>query len=113
MKVINYHHNSNFSASCVQRQGPLCTIIFAKPDRGLLVLEDLKDQNRPGGPLISLNKDEIADVKTVHLVMENLGKYHGIWIDWLKNQNPKEIAGLNKEALFESLAMIPVKGVIF
>ena len=32
--------------------------------RGLLVLEDLKDQNRSGGPLISLNKDEITDVKT-------------------------------------------------
>ena len=51
----------------------------------------------------------IPDVKNVNVIMENLAKFHGIWLSWMKNPNPKEIAGLNKESLLEGFEMMRVK----
>ena len=34
----------------------ICTAAFERRDKGLLVLEDLKDPNRSNGPMMSLNK---------------------------------------------------------
>ena len=70
-------------------------------EKGILVLEDLKDPNRLDGPMISLNKDKIADVKTVHIILESLAKFHGIWLCWMNAENPIELGGLNRDALFE------------
>ena len=70
-------------------------------EKGLLVLEDLKDPNRSDGPMMSLNKDKVADVKTVHIILESLAKFHGIWLCWMNAENPIELGGLNRDALFE------------
>ena len=79
----------------------VCTAAFEKGDKGLLVLEDLKDPNRSDGPMMSLNKDKVADVKTVHIILESLAKFHGIWLCWMNAENPIELGGLNRDALFE------------
>ena len=77
-------------------------------EKGLLVLEDLKDPNRSDGPMISLNKDKIADVKTVHIILESLAKFHGIWLCWMNSENPLELGGLNRDAIFEGKYLIKV-----
>ena len=51
--------------------------------------------------MISLNKDKVADVKTVHIILESLAKFHGIWLCWMNAENPIELGGLNRDALFE------------
>ena len=45
-----------FRTTCVRKQGIMCTAAFERRDKGLLVLEDLKDPNRSNGPMMSLNK---------------------------------------------------------
>ena len=51
--------------------------------------------------MMSLNKDKVADVKTVHIILESLAKFHGIWLCWMNAENPIELGGLNRDALFE------------
>ena len=83
-------------------------LIYYTVEKGLLVLEDLKDPNRSDGPMISLNKDKVADVKTVHIILESLAKFHGIWLCWMNAENPIELGGLNRDALFEGKYLLKV-----
>ena len=85
-----------------------CTSVFGKTDRGILVMEDLADEQRLGGPLLFLNKDNIPDVKTANLVIRSLAIFHGVWISWMKNPEPK-IGNLDRDGLIKSLQWPPMK----
>lgn len=81
---------------------------FGKRDHGILVMEDLKDPARVGGPMKILDKTAIPDIEIAKLVMKNLAKFHGIFLSWMKNQEPKTIGGLDKgqfEATFSFKTM--------
>ena len=63
--------------------------VVSEPDKGLLIFEDLKDENRTGGPFIAIKESTIPAVETVNLVMEHLAKFHGSWILWMHEKDPK------------------------
>jgi hypothetical protein len=72
---------------------------FAKADKGILMLENLTEMTRKGGPLHSVDKREIVDANVAKVALKALAKFHGIWLCWLKAHDPKDIAGLNNEAI--------------
>lgn len=78
-------------------------MVAEKVDKGFLIMEDLKDPQRPQGPLKELNKNAICPLHIAKLVMTKLAIFHGVWLSWLKNQDPPIIAGLNKGQLIETL----------
>ena len=83
------------------------SILKSKGDNGLFLLEDLKDENRKNGPLISLPKEQIPPAATINLVLKSLARFHGSWFIWFKEQSPKTIGGMNKEELIKCLAFPP------
>ncbi len=65
-----------------------------KPDGGLLVLEDLADPDRKqdrGGPLHILDKVEILPLAAAKSIMVSVAHFHGIWLQWMKHQDPPSI----------------------
>jgi hypothetical protein len=74
-------------------------ISFGKNDSGIVLLENLTDPSRHGGPLHTLDKTKIIDPNIAKIVLRDLAKFHGIWLCWLKAHDPKDIAGLNNEAI--------------
>ena len=45
----------NFRASCAAKRGPYCMMVAEKVDKGFLIMEDLKDPQRPQGTVILTN----------------------------------------------------------
>merc|ERR1711893_491667 len=65
-------------------------------------MEDLKDPNRGNGVMHNWNKNEIVDVSVAKLVMKKLATFHGIWISWLHNQEPKTLGNLSRNDIGRS-----------
>ena len=121
-----YPEMSNFSPNCFlarsdydtnysrllgwkHQNGLLCSMIFTNPDNGLLILEDLKDPQRPQGPLKSTNKSVPPSIDVAKLVIKFIATFHGVWSSWLKHQNPSRLGGLDKEELIKAFTF-PVHG---
>ena len=90
--------------------------LFGKTDNGLLVLEDVFDEDRPGGPLHHWDKSKIVTIDTAKAALKAIATYHGIWLSWLRNQDPKtltDVTGNNFQAIFAliQLGKRSVKGV--
>lgn len=73
----------------------------------MLVMEDLEDPNRNGGPMAHLDKDVVPPVAMSILVMQTLARFHGVWLSWFANQDPMTIGGLNKHELIEVMGAPP------
>jgi hypothetical protein len=84
-------------------------ISFGKNDSGIVLLENLTDPSRHGGPLHTLDKTKIIDPNIAKIVLRDLAKFHGIWLCWLKLQEPKEIAGLTNDSLHSRLSLVGSK----
>ena len=98
-RILDWKHQNGF----------FCSMIFTNPDHGLLILEDLKDPQRPQGPLKSINKSVPPSIDVAKLVIKFIATFHGVWISWLKHQNPSKLGGLDKDDLTKVFT-IPVYG---
>ena len=78
-------------------------MVAEKVDKGFLIMEDLKNPQRPKEALKELNKSHICEIHIAKLVMQKMATFHGVWFSWLKNQDPPVIGGLNKGQLMETL----------
>lgn len=103
----------DFRQKWVDRQNLMCVMAFGKRDHGILVMEDLKDPRRIGGPMTILDKTAIPSISTAKLVMKNLAKFHGIWLSWMKNQQPKTIGGLNRDQFVATFSFKTMKLKLF
>ena len=79
-------------------------MVAEKVDKGFLIMEDLKNPQRPKEPLKELDKSEICKIHIAKLVLQKMATFHGVWFSWLKNQDPPVIGGLNKGQLMEALS---------
>ena len=98
-RLLDWKHQGGFIRS----------MIFIKPDNGMLILEDLKDPKRPKGPLKSINKSVPPSINISKLVMKFLATFHGVWNSWFKHQNPPRIGGLAKDQMIKAFTF-PVYG---
>ena len=80
--------------------------LFGKTDNGLLVLEDVFDEERPGGPLHHWDKTKIVTIDAAKVALKAIATYHGIWLSWLRNQDPKTLNNVTSDNFQEVFAMI-------
>ena len=80
--------------------------LFGKTDNGLLVLEDVFDEERPGGPLHHWDKSKIVTIDAAKVALKAIATYHGIWLSWLRNQDPKTLNNVTSDNFQEVFAMI-------
>ena len=80
--------------------------LFGKTDNGLLVLEDVFDEERPGGPLHHWDKSKIVTIDAAKTALKAIATYHGIWLSWLRNQDPKTLNNVTSDNFQEVFAMI-------
>ena len=90
--------------------------LFGKTDNGLLVLEDVFDEERTGGPLHHWDKTKIVTIDAAKVALKAIATYHGIWLSWLRNQDPKTLNNVTGNNFQDIFAMIQlgkrsVKGV--
>ncbi len=72
-------------------------MITTKPEKGVLVLEDLCGGRER--PYYMADKGAVPSVEHVRLVFRTLGHFHGAW--WANLNGEEKIYGLDKEALSE------------
>ena len=82
--------------------------LFGKTDNGLLVLEDVFDEERPGGPLHHWDKSKIVTIDAAKVALKAIATYHGIWLSWLRNQDPKTLNNVTRNNFQEVFAMIQI-----
>ena len=80
--------------------------LFGKTDNGLLVLEDVFDEERPGGPLHHWDKSKIVTIDVAKVALKAIATYHGIWLSWLRNQDPKKLNDVTGSNFQDIFAMI-------
>ena len=80
--------------------------LFGKTDNGLLVLEDVFDEERPRGPLHHWDKTKIVTIDAAKVALKAIATYHGIWLSWLRNQDPKTLNNVTSDNFQEVFAMI-------
>ena len=81
-------------------------ILFGNTDNGLLVLEDVFDEERPEGPLHHWDKSKIVTFDVAKSALKAIATYHGVWLSWLRNQEPKMLNNVTGNNFQDIFAMI-------
>ena len=69
----------------MKKSGLICTGSTERPPSGLIIIEDLSDQNRETGKMIDASlwdKTKLIDIKVAKLVLEKMAIIHGICMVW-------------------------------
>ena len=94
-QLLSWKHNN----------GIICLQSYTyKADKGLIIMEDLKDPNRSEGPLKSVNKSVPPTLEVAKVIMKSLATFHGVWFAWLHEQDPAIIGGLTKDEFLKAFA---------
>ena len=101
-------NSSFFRPRKIEKMGFACTMAFGKNDSGLVIMEDLKDINRLNGPMYNWDKTKIVDISVAKIIMKKLAIFHGIWLSWLHNQNPKTLGNVTRENIEKCFKMMKI-----
>ncbi len=100
-------------------QNPWNRLLFVKPDKGFLLIENLTFPGRDlgvGGKLHMVDKTKIINVEVGKAAMRSLAHFHGIWLTWLTKKEPCIIGGMTKQDFIDVFAikwrMKDIKGVL-